>query len=110
MASGVFISELPEMGTAAEGRAPQAVGSPSGRACGAHGPNPSVERTAKWRLGCLVFQAWVRAICQPLTSNVGLIEHMAAALVRLYLQPAFHASVNVIIVVDESGMRPAKPS
>ena len=47
------------------------------------------------------YQHWRRR-CRPLSWNVGLIEHMDAALVRLYLQPAFHASVNVIIVVDES--------
>ena len=35
-------------------------------------PNPSVERTGKWRLGWFVMQAWAWAICRPLTSNVGL--------------------------------------
>ena len=44
---------------------------PGGSACGAHGPNPSVKRTAKWRLGCLVRLALACAICRPLTSNVG---------------------------------------
>ena len=44
---------------------------PGGSACGAHGPNPSVKRTAKWRLGCLVRPALACAICRPLTSNVG---------------------------------------
>ena len=56
---------------AAEGRVAQARVRPGSSACGAHGPNPSVERTGKWRLGWFVMQAWACAICRPLTSNVG---------------------------------------
>jgi len=40
-----------------------------------HQPNPSVKRTAKWRLGWLVKRTWACAIWQPLTFNVGHHEY-----------------------------------
>ena len=68
-------------------------------------PNPSVERTGKWPLGCLVTQALAWAICRPLTSNVGpstsckssianlcgLASKAAGAEVRLWLNRAWLA-------------------